>query len=225
MKPTFTQFLFVLFLTILNFQGKAQIAIGIKGHISNIGAPLVQTQDFFSKKLHSTLNPGFSILVEYRLNEKMAIQPEIAFRQNRSHYRLQSGASTIHTSVINYARMPLLFKMSHKRNWANLIAFGGPNLGYALGLKAIEIVDSRTHPEITHTKLDFKTYNMNRFELALTLGVGIEKNIAKKFRTSIEFRYDYGITDIGKTIENSYVNRGYALEIGILIPLSKANKK
>ena len=227
MKPAFKQICIIIFLLSFNKQGIAQISIGIKGHISTIGAPLIAKQDFFSKKLRPTLNPGVSIFGEYKLNKFLAIQPEIAYRQNQSHFQLHSSPQTIHTSIISYIRMPLLFKCSQNQKWINLIVFGGPNFGYAVGLNSVETIDEWLANKTVYTKLDFKEYQISRFDFALTAGIGIEKTIANKFRTSLDIRYDLGLTDIIKAPFYSYVNRGIALEMGILIPISgkKKNEK
>ncbi len=223
MKPIFKQFFFFIFLISFCRQGVSQISIGIKGHISTIGAPLVEKQDFFSKKLRPTLNPGVSIFGEYKLNEILAIQSEIAFRQNRSHYLLNTSAPTIHSSIIDYVRMPVLLKVSQSKNWINLIVFGGPNLGYAIGIKSAETTNILVN-DATYKKLNFHEYQIRRFDLAFTIGFGIEKTIANKFRTSIDLRYDYGFIDVIKAPFLSYVNRGFAIEMGILIPVSGGYK-
>ncbi len=225
MKPTFKQICFFIFLITFSKEGISQLSIGIKGHISTIGAPLVEKQDFFSKKLRPTLNPGVSVFGEYKLNEILALQAEIAFRQNRSHYQLRSSIPTIHTSIINYIRMPLLLKLSQNNNWVNLMVFGGPNFGYAIGINAAETSGDIWTNDATYKKLDFQEYPIRRFDIAFTVGFGIEKTIANKFRTSIDIRYDYGLIDIIKTPFNSFVNRGFALEMGILIPISEEEKK
>ena len=225
MKPNFKQFIFIFFLVAFSSKGFAQFSVGIKGHISMIGAPLVEKQDFFSKKLRPTFNPGVSIFGEFKLNEIVAFQAELAFRQNRSHYLLRFGTQTIHTSIIDYVRLPLLVKLSQKNKWINLIVFGGPNFGYASSIKSAETVGNFLIDDATFKKLDFEEYNVRHFDLALTVGIGIEKPIANKFRTSIDIRYDYGLIDVIKSQENSYVNRGITLEVGILIPISKEEEK
>ncbi len=223
MNPIYKQICFFIFLVVFSRQGISQISIGVKGHISMIGAPLIAKQDFFSKILRPTFNPGVSIFGEYKLSENLAIQAEIAFRQNRSHYSLRSSTPTIHTSMINYIRIPLLMKLSQNKKWINLIVFGGPNFGYATGIKSAETVGNILFDEAVFTKLNFQEFQVRRFDLALTLGLGIEKTIANKFRTSLDIRYDYGLTNI-LIAPNSFVNRGFILEMGILIPISDKDK-
>ena len=224
MKPNFKHFCFTLLFFAFTHQGFAQFSLGIKGHISMIGAPLVETQDFFSKKLRPTFNPGVSVFGEYNLNDIIAFQAELAFRQNRSHYLLRSGPQTIHTSIIDYVRLPLLLKLSQSKKWMNFIVFGGPNFGYATGIKSAETVGNVLIDDATYHKLDFETFNIRRFDLAVTVGLGIEKTIAQKFRTSMDIRYDYGVIDVIKVPSNSYVNRGFTIEMGILIPISKTEE-
>lgn len=102
--------------------------------------------------------------------------------------------------------------------------FGGPNFGYAVGLKSAEYIDTGATTNVFYSKLDFQEFQISRFDLALTMGLGIEKIIANKFRTSLDIRYDFGLTDIVNSPFNSYVNRGFALEMGILIPVSPVDK-
>ena len=224
MKPAFKQIYLFLFLIAFCNSGISQISIGVKGHISTIGAPLVEKQDFFSKKLRPTFNPGISIFGEYKMNDILAIQAELAFRQNRSHYRLRYNVPTVHTSMVNYVRMPIMLKVSQNKKWINLIVFGGPNIGYAIGISAAETIEDISVNNATFSKLSFGEYQIRRFDFAFTLGVGIEKTIANKFRTTLDIRYDYGLTDIMKAPFNSYVNRGFAIEMGILIPVSRFKK-
>ena len=221
MKPNFKQFCFFIFLLAFSSRGVSQVSVGLKGHISTIGAPLVEKEDFFSKKLRPTFNPGVSVFGEYKLTHLLAFQVEVAFRQNRSHFQLQSSIPTIHTSIIDYVRVPMLVKLSQNKKWINFIVFGGPNLGYATSIKSAETIGNIFINDSSFTKLSFENYQVSRFDLALTIGFGIEKKIANKFRTSLDIRYDYGFIDILKSPDISYVNRGFALEMGILIPISQ----
>ncbi len=225
MKPAFKHLCFFLILVALSDRGLCQISVGVKGHISTIGAPLVEKQDFFSKKLRPTFNPGVSVFGEYKMNDLLAVRAEIAFRQNRSHYRMRYSTPTVHTSMVNYIRMPLLLKLSQNKRWVNLIVFGGPNFGYGVGISAAETVDDISINNATFKKLNFREYQIRRFDFALTVGLGIEKTVANKFRTSLDIRYDYGLIDIVKDPFHSYVNRGFAIEMGILIPVSSSMKK
>ena len=196
----------------------AQISFGVKGHISMIGAPLVEKQDLFSKKLRSPLNPGFSIFAEYRFNDKLALQPELAYRENRSYYKLRSNVPTIHTSIINYVRLPIMFKISQQKKWITISFLIGPNFAYAFDMKAGETFTQFYFHEQAFKTLKFKDYNIRHFDLALTLGISVEKSIAQKFRTSLDLRYDFGLNDIMNELSSTFYNRGFALEMGILIP-------
>ena len=214
---------FILIVSFFTFNQKvsAQISVGLKGHISMIGAPLVAKEDFLYKKLRPSFNPGVSVFGEYKINETMAIQAEVAFRQNRSHYQLRFGPPTVHSSIIDYVRLPLLFKLSQHEKWINLIFFGGPNPAYATGIRTAETVGNILVNDATFTSLGFDEYGIKRFDLAITVGLGIEKTIANKFRTSLDIRFDYGLIDIMEDQNDIYLNRGFAIEMGILIPVSK----
>ena len=187
MKPNFRQICFFVFLLTLSCQAFGQVSVGIKGHISTIGAPLVQKEDFFSKKLRPTLNPGVSIFGEYKFTRNLALQIEVAYRQNRSHFQLRAPIPTIHSSIIDYVRMPLLAKISQNKNWLNFIVFGGPNFGYATSIKSAETVGNILINDATFTKLNFENYQVNRFDLALTFGFGIEKQLPTNLEPALMF--------------------------------------
>lgn len=225
MKPNFKQICFFIFLLLFSAKGVSQISVGIKGHISTLGAPLVEKEDFFSKKLRPTFNPGVSIFGEYKLTDIVAFQAEVAFRQNRSHFQLRTSTPTIHTSIIDYVRVPILVKLSQNKKWVNFIVFGGPNFGYGTSIKSAETIGDIFVDDAKYKNLNFENYQVRRFDLALTVGFGIEQTIANKFRTSLDIRYDYGVIDILKSPDNSYVNRGFALEMGILIPIRQKQTK
>ncbi len=217
MKPVFKQLLIWLILTPIPFSGQliAQISIGVKGIASTTGAPMVQKQDLFSRQIKNTFNPGISIYFEIPLNDKLSLQPEVSYRQHRTNYQLHTNYPIIHSSIINYFRMPILLKYKQKGSWIDLVAFGGPSFGYSVGLRAIEY-------GIFNKTLSLSEYGIRRFDPAFSMGAGIEKTIANKFRTSLDLRFDFGLIDILKSPDNAYFNNGLALEAGILIPLQKS---
>lgn len=225
MKINFKQVLSLLFILGLAQATLAQLSFGVKGHISTTGAPLVENQDLFSKKLRAPFNPGFSIFLEFRLNEKMAIQPEFVFRENRSFYQLRSNVPTIHTSIINYIHFPVLFKYSQKQKWINLSFLIGPNLGYAVDMLSGETVGWFNFNKQELKSLDFEEYHISKMDIALTLGISIEKTIAQKFRTNLDLRFDFGLNDIMQDLQSTYYNRGLALEMGIMIPILLKEKE
>jgi hypothetical protein len=226
MKPALKRICIFIFFIAFHRPADAQVSIGIKGFINTVGAPMVQKQDFFSKSLEPAFNPGFSLVCEFDFSKKLAIQPEISFRQDRSHYLLHTAVTpTIHTSVINYIRMPVLLKLIQPEKWISFVFFVGPNFGYGLEIKSAETTNYRMSNNVIYSILDFEDYEVSRFDLAITLGFGLEKTIANRFRTCLDFRYDFGLNDIIQSSSNSFYNSGLTLGIGILIPLSQEAKK
>ena len=196
----------------------AQIALGIKGHVNQSDAPLVSSNDIFTKQARRVFNPGFALFSEIRFNSRRALQIELKLRSHKSHYQIKSNIPTVETSSIQYLRLPVLMKWIWQRKDWNFVILGGPNPGYATQLLSQQTLDFYTFQEVTSRRLSFTEEGVRRFDFALTLGISIEKQIARRFRTTLDLRYDYGMLDVMKDATSTFYNRGIALEMGILIP-------
>jgi len=219
---------YIYFLVFISFlyapkAGFAQISIGIKGQINDMSAPLVIKRDLLSKALGKTLNPGFGILIEHQINAYSSLQSEIIYQEQSKSFILTGGDKVINTSLLKYVRVPIAIKYKFPfDNW-NLIGMLGPNFGYALDLKSGET--NQDFNLTSYEKLDFAEHNIKRFDLGVLCGVGIEKTLANNMKTTLTVRYNLGLIDIMGDSQNTFYNRGYALDMGFMIPLQLFKKE
>lgn len=197
----------------------AQVSLGLKGHVSNADAPLVQRLDLFSKRNRLLLNPGFSLYAEIPINRRWSWQPEFLLRQYEAHYQIQTSEPTIHISRLQYLYFSFFAKHNYPVNQWNLVFLGGFNLGYATKLEAEESIGLFPYQEFIERDVDFDRDGVKRFDYGLSFGIGLERKIAKQLRTNLNLRYDFGFQDIMKSNNSTFHNRGFMLEMGILIPL------
>ncbi len=205
------------------FSVEAQSSIGLKGQINNLGSPLVIKRDLFSKTQGEILNPGFGIFFDLVLNEKWALQPELLYQEQRQSYLLTGTDIAINISVMEYLRVPLLFKYNMPFKNFSLIGLAGPYGGYALSLKSGE---TNQNLDLTsYRRLSFSENDVRRLDFGVLLGFGIEKIIANKLKTKLTFRYNFGMLDIMKDNLSTFYNRGYSLDMGFMVPLSIFKKQ
>lgn len=201
----------------------SQYSVGLKGQINSISTPLVIKRDLLSKALGETLNPGFGISLEKKLNKYSSLQIELMYQEQSKSFLLTGSDRVINTSLMEYLRIPILIKYRIPfENW-NLLGLIGPNLGYALDLKSGE-----TDQNLVFTyyeKLNFDEHNIKRFDIGILAGIGIEKVLANNMKTTLSLRYLIGLTDIMENAESTFYNRGYALDMGFMIPLELFRKK
>ena len=182
-----------------------------------MGAPLVIKRDLLSKSQGAILNPGFGFFFELGIKERWAFQPEVNYQEQRKSFLLTGSERTISVSTVEYIRIPLLLKYSIPFKKWSLIGLIGPNPGYALRLKSGETDRNLNFTE--YTILSFSENQVRRLDLGILCGIGVEKNIANKLRTTLSLRYNLGLVDIMKGNQNTFRNNGYSLDMGFMIPL------
>ncbi len=219
---------YIYFLVFISFlyapiAGTAQTSIGVKGQINSMSAPLVIKRDLLSKALGETLNPGFGILIEHHINTYSSFQSEILYQEQSKSFILTGGDRVINTSILKYIRVPILIKYKFPfSNW-NLIGMIGPNFGYALDLKSGET--NKDFNLTSYEKLNFSEHNIKRFDMGISCGIGVEKTLANNMKTTLSVRYNLGLIDIMEDSQNTFYNRGYALDMGFMIPLQLFKKE
>lgn len=213
----------VFFAILFSFSVQAQSSIGLKGQINNLGSPLVIKRDLFSKTQGEVLNPGFGIFLDFVLNEKWAIQPELLYQEQRKSYDLTGTDIAINISVMEYFRVPILLKYKLPFEKISFVGLAGPYGGYAFLLKSGE---TNQNLEITsYRRLSFSTHEIRQLDFGLMVGLGIEKIIANKLKTKLSFRYQLGMVDIMKDSRSTFYNSGYSLDMGFMVPLTIFKKQ
>ncbi len=199
----------------------AQSSIGVRGQVNNLDAPLIQKRDLFSRQFRAAFSAGFSVMAEFPLKKNLFFQAELVFRENKTHYRLKETNPTFHTSKMHYLRLPLLLKYQIPFQKWRFGFTGGASLGYALNARATETLVIGYIQTIESTKLSLDAEGVNRFDFSLMAGIGLDRQLARRLRTVLEFRYDFGLIDIMRGPISTFYNRGFILEMGLIIPLLK----
>lgn len=201
----------------------SQVSLGLQGQINNMSTPLVIKRDLLSKALGEALNPGAGIFVEYNVNKYWALQLEFNYQEQRKSFLLTGNDRSINTSIMEYLRIPILAKCRFPFQKWSLTAILGPTPGYGLALKSGKTDQNLNFTE--YEKLSFSENAIKRFDLGMLAGVGVEKVLANNLKTKLSLRYYLGFVDIMKDEFSTFYNRGYALDIGFIVPFSIFKKK
>lgn len=220
MKSVYFLILFgVLLISLPNQEAKAQLFFGIKGQVNNLSAPLVTERDLFAKQQNSTLNPGFGLILEYHFNEKIGIQTEFLYQEQQQSYFLTNSEHLINTTNVEYIRVPVLFRRTYSFENFSIAGLIGPVTGYGVRLRAG--VTNLNFLYADYQELDFEEQGVRQFDMGILFGLGVEKMIANKLKTKLAFRYNFGFIDIMIDDVSTFYNRGLALDMGVVIPISK----
>jgi hypothetical protein len=126
---------------------------------------------------------------------------------------------------VNYLDIPLVFKVSFPIGPVSIYGDVGPYAG--IGLSAKTTLD----PDIYGTQskdIGFQKNGFKRFDFGFVFGAGIGYELWKG-DLFLDFRYDYGLTDINNVEDEikalpeykKYCNRNIGLAIGYIIRLGK----
>ena len=115
------------------------------------------------------------------------------------------------TLIINYLEFPLLGRMTAVRSKsASFFVFGGPSPAFRIEAK--HKIEQRTGP-ITNGLVDDVSSGINRFEVALIAGAGV--NVGRY--AVIDARYSWGLSDINHGPDPTVVvrNRAFTVLAGV----------
>lgn len=140
--------------------------------------------------------PAGGIFGEVKINDYLAIRPEINFGSQGLRYKSEMGdTKIINTTGLGYLQFPVLAKGSYGNDKISGFVNIGPQFGaglFAAG-RVKTITDGERDSEkieITFDDLDFK-----RFDAGLAFGLGME---CEKTGLQVEGRYYMGMVDIKK---------------------------
>lgn len=191
----------------LSFYGKAQSYIGIAG----------------GGGLTSEVGLRAATIAEFKVNSFLSFQPEFTYvqRTNQEIIRRLNPNRDYRQVIIDYFEIPLLAKFQVSVNSFRVVALMGPKVSYGMNMKANFVTENR----ITSEKISFEERGIDRFDVGLNLGVGIDKTISKNRKIFIDIRYYLGIYDIDTWEDSEIFNQGPVVNLGFLIPVFKAKNE
>ena len=124
--------------------------------------------------------------------------------------------TTIHSLSLEYLQLPIVLKM--KTNAIGLIKyFGEVGLGTGVLLKGTDNY-TVTHPNgqsysENNVKVNSQT---NLLRLSLTIGLGLEYNIASSTSLQFSANFDNGFLNVNKSSDSQVLSKGITLTVGVL---------
>ncbi len=215
-----------LFLLLLLFAGvnlSAQVGLGLRGglNFANWSLNDVAKEEFaFDAKSANSLLLG--ALVEIRLSNNLAIQPEVNYIQKGTKIdETILGAAVKGRYTINYLEVPLLLKVGTGFGIGRFDVLLGPSFGYGLNGKYKITASIGGVEDTTEEDLDFEKDEISRTDLGAQVGGSLGFNLGSSARLFVDGRYLLGFTNLdkhehGAGEEPSVKNRGIALTAGLI---------
>ncbi len=225
MKHYFKRVLFLLLLLSATSLS-AQIALGVRGglHMANWSLNDIAKDEIGAETKTSSLLL-FGALMEIRLNNTIAIQPELTYIQKGTKI-FEEASSPIPTKVdvrftINYIEVPLLLKVGTGFGVGRFDLLLGPSFGYGLNGKRKITLDIAGNSNTETEDVDFEEDEVSRTDIGAQIGASLGFNLGSAARLFVDGRYLLGFTNLdqhshGSGEESVVKNRGVALTAGLL---------
>ncbi len=158
-----------------------------------------------------------SIPLEVVLSKNISIQTGFIFTQQHTPallWRL-GYQRDYRRATISYIGVPALAKYRFTLSPFSLYTFAGPQVDYATALNVTYLEDGFLGGE----KLDFKQWQIARWNASVIVGVGIEKIIRNNCKIRFELQYLLGLTDLDRRAASSIYTEGKVFNLGFMIPL------
>ena len=214
----------------------AQVSIGVRSGIS-VNSFWI-TPDAVSIREKSGLD--IAIPLEIRLNEWLAIQPELGYIQKGVNYSrgeaLQGSRNLLQAQTgrisLDYVQVPLLVKFAPlSRRYFSFEAFTGPSLGALVRGEAFETFgeSSENLPETRSLSGDLAGGDVKGLDIGWVIGSGIAyrlhgRNLSRRYRTALllDVRYAIGTTQLDPVWREGNVrNRSLSITLGMKVELGK----
>ncbi|HMN91353.1 MAG TPA: outer membrane beta-barrel protein [Saprospiraceae bacterium] len=176
----------------------SQVSIGLSGG----GGIDHNTSLRMALPLEYTFSPSFSIQTAFNFTQQHNQQLINRLRSDQAYRQV----------TISYVGIPVLAKFRLNFRSMSLTAASGPQLSYGLHFVA---VSETGHVE----ELEFENLNINRFDIAMHMGVGVEREIRNQAKLFIHYFHQIGVNDIDFNKNSDIYNESRILTIGILFPL------
>lgn len=155
--------------------------------------------------------------VEIPVREHFSIQLEAVYIQRENFdllAKLPAGRNYIRP-VVSYLEFPLLGKWKLPFEIVDLYGIAGPKVGYGIHLGSTYEEDNILYAE----RLSFQREGVHRFDIGVSVGVGVEKVISRGRKLFVDFRYYLGLHNINSLPGEEVFNNGKTFALGFLIPL------
>ncbi|MCS7035936.1 MAG: porin family protein [Saprospiraceae bacterium] len=212
--------LLLLSATGLSAQG---VGLGLRGglHFANWSLNDVAKDEFvFDPK--SATGLLFGALLEIRLSNNLAIQPEVTYIQKGT--KIDETILSVKSEggyTINYLEVPIMLKVGTGFGVGRFDVLLGPSFGYGLNGK-YEIKATSGGITVTEEEdIDFEKDEISRTDLGAQFGASVGLNLGSSARLFVDGRYLLGFTNLdkhehGSGEEPTVRNRGVALTAGLM---------
>ncbi len=165
------------------------------------------------------------VLVEIRLSDNLAIQPEVNYIQKGSKSIFAEADPDITelyvVTMLDYVEVPLLLKVGTGFGAGRFDVLVGPGLGYALsGMRKAKVtVAGRT--VTSQEDVDFEQEEIRRTDVSAQVGASLGLGLGSTARLFVDGRYLIGLSNLPKDEQSggeraTIRNRGIALTAGVL---------
>ncbi len=211
----------LLFLSGANLS--AQIGIGLRGGLNFANWSLNDAaKDEFVFDAKSANSLLFGALLEIRLSQNLAIQPEVNYIQKGTKIdETILGAVVKGRYTINYLEVPLLLKAGVGFGIGRFDVLLGPSFGYGLNGKYKITTTVSGIEDTVEEDLDFEEDEISRTDLGAQVGASLGLNLGSTTRFFVDGRYLLGFSNLDKHEhvggeDPSVKNRGVALTAGLI---------
>lgn len=202
---------------------QAQFHLGLRGGVLSSSANYSETTAGQAIKNRT----GFlgSLLLEYRINNGFAVQPEVSWVQrgwkNSTVFSIPFLGSneTIYQENINYVEIPVMLKGGFGVGPVRLDVLAGPSFAWAVsGQRKITNKFTNSNNQTTEDSatedLDFdQDFEKADFGVQGGAVVSVKMGVGQLF---IDGRYLYGLKDLSKGDDVKVTSKGVALSVGVL---------
>jgi len=230
MKPLFQIASLALLVTLSTTGLVAQISLGIRGGL-NLSKWSLNDEARYQFEIVGAdrqENAGAllgGVLVEIRLSNNLAIQPEVNYIQKGSKSVFAEADPDITelyvVTMLDYVEAPLLLKVGTGFGAGRFDVLVGPSLGYALsGMRRAKItVAGRT--VTSQEDVDFEQEEIRRTDVSAQVGASLGLGLGSTARLFVDGRYLIGLSNLPKDEQSggeraTIRNRGIALTAGVL---------
>jgi hypothetical protein len=220
----------------------SQTSIGIKAGLNM--SKVANSPTYAGFKGVPEWGPNFGLLVNYGINEKFSVQPELLYTVKGGKQISKEGFMEIPDAKEGdyysdfktpYLEVPILGKYTFgKENFKGFVEFG-PYFGYwaSVKWKTKDPIEAKTqdykigddHPQY-NADSTITTIKDVRLDIGLVAGLGCEYKLGPGF-IMLDFRFDMGLTNTAKYSDakpdgwGNWANKTFALNLGYIYPLGK----
>ena len=234
-----TKILFLLTFIFSASYTHSQTSIGLKGGIQLATWDADLEDSFGLEDPKTKIGIQFGAIYEISLSDLISIQPEFLYIQKGARFEPEDyygygyyyGAGEIEVEnkfFFNYLELPVLLKFKFgDNNNTNFFLTAGPSFGYlSNGKIEFELTtDGRTQTQSEDIEFEDDD-DISRFDLSASFGAGVGLPLGIG-RLTFETRYLLGLSNLNSNndFDDNIKNRGLAISLGYMIPLSSLSKK